>query len=111
MSGRYDIIVEQGATFERQFQLQTDEGAVKDLTGWSATLTAREYPGASTALFTLTGTMGGTAGTIDLSMSHTATAALPDTHGYYELITTDGSGLKDRLLEGTVEVRPAITVP
>lgn len=73
-----------------------------DLTGYTASLTVRGNDG--TTLLTLTPTLGGTAGTIEATMSAASTSALTWTDGDYQLLLT-GGGDTTALLHGDFEVR------
>ena len=74
----------------------------------------RENPESSSVVATLTvansrAALGGTAGTITLSMSATDTANLTAGDGVYDLEITDGSGAIYRILEGTYTIRRGIS--
>lgn len=111
-TGRLDLVIQQGATFNPVWTWKIDGTAV-NLTGYTARLTVRDTYG-GTALVTLTsgaGTivLGGAAGTIQPVMSATVTGALsaPAT-GVYDLELVSGSVVR-RLLEGRVSVTPEVT--
>ena len=54
-------------------------------------------------------TIGGTAGTIVLTISSTDTGNLTPDDGVYDLEITSGAGVVTRIIEGTYSVRRNIT--
>lgn len=115
MSGAYNIVVEQGATFRKELTWKDNSGNPIDLTGYTAKMQIRKKHGAADpAAATLSDadgsiTLGGASGTIILNMTSTITAALTLASGFYDLELTSGGGFVTRLLEGTYVLRPEIT--
>lgn len=111
------LAILQGSTFRKSWTLKTGAPALPvDLTGYTARLQMRADLDAPVALFTLTTenggiTLGGAAGTIDLYLSHTATAAITWDSAVYdlELINTAGNGDVTRRVEGSVTVSREVT--
>ena len=125
-AGTYNLVIEQGATFIRVFLWQvggttdcscttTSTTAVPvDLTGFSADLQIRQTPQSTTILYegsTANGNivLGGTAGTITLTIPSTTTAGFSWLRGVYDLILTSSGGIVTRLLQGSVTVSPDVT--
>jgi hypothetical protein len=110
--GIYDITCPQGATFDKTFTI-TVNGSLLNLTGYSAAMQVREAYNSSTALVSLTSssgiTLGGSAGTILVTITAAATAAIKDGFYSYDLEITSGSGVKDRVLQGRFIVTPEVT--
>jgi hypothetical protein len=109
--GTYNITCPQGATFDRTFTVNVG-GTALNLTGYTAAMQVREGAGAATALLSLTNgtgiTLGGTAGTIGVTIAATASAALPSGSYSYDLELNSG-GTITRLLEGSFNVTGNIT--
>ena len=119
-AGRYDIVVELGATFRRTFQyLDADENAI-DLTGWSARMTVRAtdwqgdvVPGfdvssdASPGGITITAETGEV--TVEVSASDTAAIDSDVCRGVYDIELEDPDGVVVRLVEGRVRFAPEVT--
>jgi hypothetical protein len=118
MAGTWNVTVDQGADFSAILTWQAN-GTVVPLVGWSAHLQVRNtWAGAagSTVILDLststTGiTLGGTAGTITISIPNVTTSALAAPAVYaYDLKLTNGSGQVTRLLAGSFTVTPEVTV-
>lgn len=103
-AGRYDIEVQQGATFSLPLVWKAS-GALVNLTGYTARMMIRADFDDVSPLVTLTTengriALGGALGTIDLTISAAVTAALTDWgKGFYDLELVDGGNVK-RLLAG-----------
>lgn len=109
--GIYNITCPQGATWDKTFTVSIG-GTALDLTGYTAAMQVREAASASTALVSLTNgsgiTLGGTAGTIGVVISSTASAAIAAGSYSYDLELNSGSTIT-RLLEGAFNVTGNVT--
>jgi hypothetical protein len=113
--GVLDLNCYQGANFDYTLTWQAG-GTVVNLTGYTARMQVRDSYDAGTAIVSLTSgtgiTLGGTAGTIALVLSATATALLdgtPNTQFVYDLELVSGAGYVTRLVEGRFYVFPEVT--
>lgn len=123
-AGRYDITVEQGATFDLPLRYKTPAGTAVNLTGYSAKMQVREA--AASAVFVefnsqltangfifLTGSPqnreDGANGNVRVYMTAANTAAMPRFAGRYDLELRDTTGYVVRLLEGQFKIEPEIT--
>jgi hypothetical protein len=109
----YDILIEQGATYS-QLITYKDNGVAVNLTGYTARMQVRATLEAASALIELTTAngriaLGGTAGTITLTISATDTAALTSGRGVYDLELVSGSGIVTRLLQGVATISRNVT--
>jgi hypothetical protein len=109
--GTYNITCPQGATWDRTFTV-TIGGTALNLTGYTAAMQVRDSAGAATALISLTNgagiTLGGTAGSVGVTIASTATAALSAGSYSYDLELNSGSTIT-RLLEGAFNVTGNVT--
>ncbi len=123
-AGRYDIVLEQGATFDLPLHYRTPNGTSVDLTGYTARMQVRETPASAVfvefnSALTANGfiLMSGLAadredgvnGNVRVFMTAANTAALPRFGGRYDLELHDSTGYVTRLLEGQFRVEPEIT--
>ena len=114
-AGYHHFIIEQGATFGQTLTLKDSSDALINLQGYAGgSMHLRENPDA-TDLFldisTANGRMvlGGSAGTITLTVSATDTAGLTASDGVFDLEITSNTGVVSRLIEGTYSVRRNIS--
>jgi hypothetical protein len=119
-AGTYNLCIDQYATYEKVFiwtagmcgcgTVGASSGPV-DLTGYTAALQIRPFELSTTILFDASSDiiLGGTAGTISLTISATDTATFTWWNGIYDLLMTDSSGVATRLLQGSVIVTPGVT--
>lgn len=116
MAANVDISIDQGATFSYTVTARSN-GAYLNLTGYSARMKIRKSADSAAALLSLvspsaSGTgidLGGAAGTVEVKISATDTAALDFYVARYDLEIVDGSGKVTRLLEGRVTLNREIT--
>lgn len=111
-AGKYDITIEQGATYDVTLTWRDSSNALVNLTGYSARLMARESVDSTTTLISITDgagiTLGGAAGTIRILLSAATTAAL-GLSGVYDLEMVSGAGVVTRLVEGFVILNKEVT--
>ncbi len=112
-AGSYNFTIYQGATFSRVLTWRDSSNALVNLTGYTARMMIRETIDATSAFITLTTenggiTLGGSAGTITLAISATATAAITQSSGVYDLELVSGSTVT-RLLAGSVNIDKEVT--
>jgi hypothetical protein len=118
--GTYNLCINQYATYTKIFLWSTSAcgcgtvGAAPspvDLTGYTVAMQFRPSPYSSTILYDASSdiVLGGTAGTITLTIAASATALFTWWTAVYDLILTDSSGNVTRLLEGTVSISPGVT--
>jgi hypothetical protein len=109
------LSIDQGSTFSYVATWTAGDPAVPvNLTGCTARAQFRSDITSSVVLCELTTansriTLGGTAGTITLSLSDTVTAAFDWTEGVYDLEIVYANSTVKRLLQGTVTVSPEVT--
>ena len=114
-AGYHHFIIEQGATFGQTLTLKDSSDTVINLTGYaSAEMDLRETPDSSSELLTLTTAnnriaLGGSAGTVTLTITASDTANLTEGDGVFDLEVVDGSARVYRILEGTYSVRRNIS--
>ena len=89
------------------------KSATVDLSNYTAAMDIRRKQSDSSALIALTSgsgiTLGGSAGTIDIALTDTQTAAITPGPGVWDLELIDSSGSNLRLVEGTCEFTPSVT--
>lgn len=115
-AGSYNIVCDQGATFGLSMTYKDANGAIINLTTYTARMQVRSKASAPTTILSLTSspgagiTLGGAAGTIVISISASSTAALePGDYVYdLELVNTTSSAVT-RLIQGKFKVSAEVT--
>ena len=108
----YNFDIEQGATFSKVVTWYDADGALVDLTSYTAAMKAKVNEDDSVAVIdsasNLTITLGGALGTITLAMTASQTAALTFRTAHYDLELTL-TGTVTRLLKGIITLDKEIT--
>lgn len=118
-AGKYDFVIEQGATFSRQVTWQNENGSAVDLTGYTLRGKIKRKASDQVALIDLTLTVVTAAsGIFSFSLTATQTASLPTSSGQtaekellncvYDIEAVNGSTVY-RLLEGIASISPEAT--
>jgi hypothetical protein len=113
--GQYDMVAPVGATFQRAVVWRAQNKDPIDITGYDCVLSIKRKKTDQVALLTLTSTpaagiaIGGTDGTVGITITAAQTEALGVGTFVYDLELDDGSGVITRLIEGTVEVTRGVT--
>jgi hypothetical protein len=108
MAGQYSLKIDQGTTFHLVFFVKTDSN-YWNLTGYSAVFKIRKDTKTGAVLKTITSASGalvlGTVnGRVQIGMSATETALLPEGRHVYDVELTSSSSEVTRILEGRVLV-------
>lgn len=113
-AGTYDIVARQGSTFHLETAFETDDGEHIDLTGYTARMQVRRSASdTDTPVLTLTTensriALGGTAGTVVLSVDAVTMASVPAGHYAYDVELVSGSVVTP-YLNGAFEVQAEVT--
>ena len=123
-AGRYDIVLEQGTTFDLPINYSNPDGSAIDLSGYSARMQVREAPHSelfvefnsgltSNGFILMTGSAedreDSANGTLRVYMTAANSSILPRFRGRDDLELNDHTGYTIRLLEGQFTVEPEIT--
>jgi hypothetical protein len=108
MATKANITIDQGTTFSTVISLADDEDVAVDLTGYTANSQIRKhYSSSNSQSFSIT--LGGTSGTISLSLTSTQTSNLTPGRYVYDVELTSSSNVVSRIVEGIVTVTPEVT--
>lgn len=113
-AGIYDMLCEQGATFQRQLVWQDESEQPINLTGYTARMQVRTSIKSSELVTELTTgnsriVLTPELGKIELVLTAAQTAALPAKQCVYDLELVSPSGVVTRLLQGTFLISPEVT--
>jgi hypothetical protein len=111
--GSLDFLIPKGSTFSRTLTWKVS-GSPVNLTDYTARMQARTSAASSTTVLDMTTgngkiTLGGTAGTITLSLSASETAAITQSTLAYDLELVSVGGVVTRLVEGQIVLTPEVT--
>jgi hypothetical protein len=115
VTARMSLVIPQGSTLRRRFDLKNPDGTPMDLTGYSARMQYRSAHNATSVLLDASVansrvTMGGSGGWFEVVVPASVTQALmAPARGVYDVEITSAGGEVYRILEGDVRVSPEVT--
>jgi len=105
-----NLFIDQSADFTTTVTINDSAGSALDLTGYTALAMIRKtYQSTTATTFTSTFVSPRTSGQITISLTDTQTAALEAGRYVYDLVITDSSGNKTRVVEGIATVNPSVS--
>jgi hypothetical protein len=106
-----NLVVNAGSDFDQTFILEgANTNSALDLSGYTVVAQMRKWAGSSSATsFTATIISPYTSGKITLSLTSTQTSSLKAGRYVYDIVITDLSGSKTRVVEGMVLVTEGVT--
>jgi hypothetical protein len=123
-AGRYNIVIEQGATYQIELQYKDSNNTPINLSGYSGRMQIRPSIGSPTSYLYLSsslnpdgtglnfsgsnGTTSPASGSIGIFISATTSSLLTFTNGVYDLEIQSGS-IVTRLLQGNVQLSKEVT--
>jgi hypothetical protein len=110
MAAKANIVLDQGADFQTTITVRGDDGAVTDLTGYTASGSIKKHYTSLTSIdFTMSFETPRSAGQLTLSLTRAQTEAMEPGRYVYDVEITDSSNFRSRLVEGIVTVTPQVT--
>lgn len=112
-AGVYHFAIEQGSTFGRTITYKDSAGDAINLTGYTARMQLRKSIEDESTVIELTTengriALGGSEGTITLTIAASDTASLSTVEGVYDLELATGSTV-EKLIAGTFTVKREVT--
>ena len=108
MSGKYNIVAEQGATFNLNFRVETD-GTAWDLSDYSFAMQVRRSSSSSTTLLNITSATMTSIGQVSVTVSAATMSDVPAGRWVYDIELTSPGDEVTRILEGRFIVSPQVT--
>jgi uncharacterized protein affecting Mg2+/Co2+ transport len=108
MSGKYNIVAEQGATFNLNFRVETD-GTPWNLTGYTFAMQVRRSAAATTTLLNITSATMTSQGHVSVTVSATTMSDVPAGRWVYDIELTSSGNEVTRILEGRFIVTAEVT--
>jgi hypothetical protein len=108
MSGNYNIVAEQGATFNFNFRVETDD-VPWNLTGYSFAMQVRRSGSANTTLLNITSATLSALGQVSVTVSAATMNTIPAGRWVYDIELTSSGGEVTRILQGRFIVSSQVT--
>jgi hypothetical protein len=108
MSGKYNIVAEQGATFNLNFRVETD-GTPWNLSDYTFAMQVRRSTASNTTLLNVTSATMTNLGRVSVSVPATTMNTVPSGRWVYDIELTSSGGEVTRILEGRFIVTPQVT--
>lgn len=113
-AGTYDFTLEQGSTFTRDFIYKDANGAVVNLSGYTARMQIRQFKESEEKLIEATTANGklvisGTLGQISLTILPSDTNSVKFAQGVYDLEIESPGGVVTRIIQGVVTFDKQVT--
>ena len=109
MAALSNIYIDQGADFTTVISLTDSNNEALNLTGYSALAQIRKTYGSTTIAATFGTALTTNTGQVTLTLTDTVTAAMTSGRYVYDVLLTDGSGDKTRVLEGQAILTPGVS--
>ena len=109
MAALSNIYIDQGADFQTVISLTDSNSDALNLTGYSALAQIRKTHGSTTISATFGTVLTTNTGQVTLTLTDTVTAAMTSGRYVYDVLLTDGSGDKTRVLEGQAVLTPGVS--
>jgi len=109
MAAVSNLYIDQGADYSTTISLTDSNGDVLSLTGYTAAGQLRKTFGSSTVAATFTTVLSAASGQVTLTLSDVTTASMEAGRYVYDVLITDGSGTKTRILEGQATLTPSVS--
>jgi hypothetical protein len=109
MAALSNIYIDQGSDFSTVISLTDSNGDILDLTGYTALAQIRKSYGSTTISATFGSTLVADTGQLTLTLADTVTASVDSGRYVYDVLLTDASGDKTRVLEGQAILTPSVS--
>ncbi len=108
MSGKYNIVAEQGATFNLNFRVETD-GTPWDLSDYTFAMQVRRSTSSSTTLLDIQSATMTSLGQVSVSINADFMSEVPAGRWVYDIELTSSGSQVTRILEGRFIVTAEVT--
>jgi hypothetical protein len=105
-----NLVINSGADFGQSFTLEDPTtNSAFNLTSYSVSSQMRKWAGSSTAVTFTSTVVDAPDGKISISLTNEQTTSLKPGRYVYDIVITDTSGQKNKVIEGMVLVREGVT--
>ena len=105
-----NLVINSGATFSQKFDLvNTTTSGPLDLTGYAVEAQIRKWAGSNSKIDFTTSIEDAIGGAVKIELDPTQTGAIKSGRYLYDILVTDPTNIKTRVVEGSVLVREGVT--
>ena len=105
-----NLVIDQGVDFTQTFNLENStSNAASDLTGYTGSAQLRKHSSSSKSYSFTVSFPDRSSGVVKLALTDTTTKRIKPGRYIYDLILTDSTGNKERVVEGSALVREGVT--
>jgi len=106
-----NLVVYQGSDFQNTFFVTNDNGSQFNLTGFSGEcLIKKHYSSSSSTTMQVNINPQENSGSVTIALTNSVTASMTPGRYVYDVVLTDSSGIKSRVLEGILTVVEGVTL-
>ena len=106
-----NLLIYQGSDFIIDFTVENDNGTDFNLTGYTAACSIKKHYTSSTSQTVTAAILSPpTSGRIQLSLTNSQITAMKSGRYVYDVVITSDTGIKSRVLEGSVSVLEGVTL-
>jgi hypothetical protein len=110
MAAVKNLYIDQGSDFNAQITIYDNNNAPWDLTGYTGNAKIRKsYYSTNSVNFAVSFPVIRTTGTVILDLTSVQTSSLEQGRYLYDVVLTNSSGKKTRVIEGIVTINPGVT--
>ena len=105
-----NLFIDQDADFSTTVTVNDSSDSPLDLTGYTAVgMIRKSYSSSTSTSFTIASVDPRTSGQITMTLTDVQTGALDSGRYVYDLVITDSTGDKTRVVEGIATIKPSVT--
>lgn len=102
-----NIVIEQGANFSNTYFVEDSNNTILNLSGYTGVATLAKHPSSSTKT-NFTVSIVASTGSVSIGLTSGKTSSLKPGRYVYDVLLTNSSGIKTRIVEGTALVSAGV---
>lgn len=102
-----NIVIEQGTNFNNTYLVENSNNSPQNLTGYTGVAKISKHPGSATKT-NFSVNIVGSSGIVSIALTSGATTSLKPGRYVYDVVLSDASNVKTRIVEGTALVTAGV---